>query len=75
MIALGWAAVITLPLGVLAWAMWWPERIPPERSVEGIRARVERERRAAAADTVRLRPVNGTRPDRRPASRRRHSAA
>ncbi len=73
MIALGWAAVIALPLGVLAWAMWWPERIPPERSVEGIRARVERERQAAAADTVRLRPVRGGRPDRRPESR--HSTA
>ncbi|NKY50179.1 hypothetical protein [Nocardia vermiculata] len=43
MIALGWVTVIALPLAVLTWAMFWPQPIPPERSVEGIRRRIEAE--------------------------------
>ncbi len=45
MIALGWVIVFGLPLTVMFAAIFWPERIPPERSVDGIRARIESEDR------------------------------
>lgn len=44
-LVLGWVVVIGLPLAVWLWAMCWPERIPPERSVDGIRERIEAEER------------------------------
>ncbi|MBF6161049.1 hypothetical protein [Nocardia cyriacigeorgica] len=43
MIAVLWAVVIGLPLAVLAAAILWPERIPRDRSVDGIRERIETE--------------------------------
>ncbi len=45
MIVLGWVVVVGLPLAVIVGAIYWPERIPPEKSVDGIRARVEAEDR------------------------------
>ncbi|WP_155981112.1 hypothetical protein [Nocardia sp. CNY236] len=42
-IILGWVAVIGLPLVVLVTAILWPEHIPKDRSVEGIRQRIEDE--------------------------------
>ncbi|WP_280269173.1 hypothetical protein [Nocardia wallacei] len=42
-IVLGWVVVFALPLAVWLWAMFWPERIPPDRTVEAIRRRVEDE--------------------------------
>lgn len=43
MIALGWVVLIGLPLAVIVGAIYWPERIPPERSVDGIQVRTEAE--------------------------------
>ena len=43
MIVLGWVLAVGLPLAVWLWAMCWPERIPPERTVDAIRRRVENE--------------------------------
>lgn len=45
LVILGFVIVIGLPLAVIVWTIYWPERIPPERSVNGIRERVEREDR------------------------------
>lgn len=42
-LTLGWVAVIGLPLGVLVAVILWPERIPKDRSVDGIRKRIETE--------------------------------
>ncbi|MFC6012688.1 hypothetical protein [Nocardia lasii] len=42
-IALGWVVVVGLPLAVLGAAILWPERIPRDRSVDGIRERIETE--------------------------------
>lgn len=42
-LVLGWVVVIGLPSAVLAAAILWPERIPRERSVDGIRQRIESE--------------------------------
>ena len=36
MIVLGWLVVVGLPLAVIVGAIYWPERIPPERSVDGV---------------------------------------
>ncbi|NKY26578.1 hypothetical protein [Nocardia gamkensis] len=42
-IMLGWVLVIGLPLTVVLAVILWPERIPRERSVEGIRESIEHE--------------------------------
>ncbi|BDT96904.1 hypothetical protein IFM12275_68890 [Nocardia sputorum] len=42
-ITLGWVLVFALPVAVLAATILWPERIPPDRTVEAIRRRVESE--------------------------------
>lgn len=42
-IVLGWVVVIGLPSAVPAAVILWPERIPPDRTVEAIRRRVEAE--------------------------------
>lgn len=39
----GLVLAIAIPLAVLIAVVLWPERIPEERSVDGIRARLERE--------------------------------
>ncbi|MFC9995910.1 hypothetical protein [Nocardia sp. NPDC127526] len=41
--ALGWAVAIGLPLAVLVTVIVWPERIPKDRTVDGIRARIQSE--------------------------------
>ncbi|MET8877376.1 hypothetical protein [Nocardia sp. NPDC004604] len=43
MITLGWMIVFVLPLTVVFAAIFWPERIPKDRTVEAIRRRVESE--------------------------------
>lgn len=47
MTGVGWqvglVVVIGIPLGVFAIAVLWPQRTPEEKSVRGIRDRVERE--------------------------------
>ncbi|WP_280484097.1 hypothetical protein [Nocardia farcinica] len=43
MIALGFTVAVGLPLVVFVAAIFWPERIPPDRTVEAIRARIEDE--------------------------------
>ncbi|MEU0875992.1 MULTISPECIES: hypothetical protein [Nocardia] len=43
MIALGFVVAVGLPLVVLVACVFWPERIPPDRTVEAIRARIEDE--------------------------------
>lgn len=48
MIALGFAVAVGLPLMVLFGAIVWPESIPPERTVDAIRERIEAERRRDA---------------------------
>ncbi|WP_157172411.1 hypothetical protein [Nocardia pneumoniae] len=50
MITIGWLAVIGIPLGVFAVAVFGPERIPKDRTVKGIRERIECE------DTGRRKP-------------------
>lgn len=50
MITLGWFIAIGVPLAVFAAALFWPERIPKDRSVREIRERIERE------DTGRTKP-------------------
>ncbi|MGQ4597611.1 hypothetical protein [Nocardia sp. R6R-6] len=45
MIAVLWVVAVGLPLAVWLWAMLWPERIPRDRSVDGIRERIEDEER------------------------------
>ncbi|QVI22018.1 hypothetical protein KHQ06_02345 [Nocardia tengchongensis] len=66
----GWVLAMIVPTVVLLRLALWFDRIPPQNSVGAIRARIERERRAAAADMMRLRPVTGPQPARRPAHRR-----
>jgi len=39
-ITLGYAVVIGLPLAVVFAAVFWPERIPKERTVQAIRRRI-----------------------------------
>ncbi|MFE3984442.1 hypothetical protein ACFXPR_08155 [Nocardia tengchongensis] len=62
----GWVLAMVVPTVALLRLALWPERIPPQNSVGAIRARIERERRAAA-DTMRLRPVTRRHASRRPA--------
>ncbi|WP_433728586.1 hypothetical protein ACQP0C_39370 [Nocardia sp. CA-129566] len=50
MIALGWVVAIGLPLSVIVGVIVWPERMPKDRTVWGIRERIERE------DTGRMKP-------------------
>ncbi len=50
MITLGWFIALGVPLAVFAAAVFWPERIPKDRTVRGIRERIERE------DTGRMKP-------------------
>lgn len=45
MIALGFIVAVGLPLVVLVACIFWPVRIPPERTVDAIRARIEAEGR------------------------------
>ena len=45
MITFLWVVVFALPISVILAAILWPERIPPERTVDAIRERVEREDR------------------------------
>ncbi|WP_330250924.1 hypothetical protein OG874_32675 [Nocardia sp. NBC_00565] len=40
-IVLGWVVVLGLPSAVLAAVILWPERIPPDRTVEAIQRRLE----------------------------------
>ncbi|WP_330233127.1 hypothetical protein OHA40_12020 [Nocardia sp. NBC_00508] len=42
-ITFGLAVAIGLPLVVLVAVLVWPERIPPDRTVEAIRQRIEDE--------------------------------
>ncbi|MCP9621765.1 hypothetical protein NMK54_16535 [Nocardia otitidiscaviarum] len=42
-IVLGWIIVFGLPSAVLVAVVWWPERIPKDRTVEAIRQRIEDE--------------------------------
>ncbi len=44
MITFGFVVTIALPLAVLVAAILWPERIPPDQTVDAIRQRVEDER-------------------------------
>ncbi|WP_446224004.1 hypothetical protein ACTWPB_01780 [Nocardia sp. IBHARD005] len=53
MTALGFAIAIGLPLLVLFGVIVWPEPIPPERTVDAIRARLEAE---TERNRVRRRP-------------------
>ncbi|MEV6362025.1 hypothetical protein [Nocardia asteroides] len=51
-----WAAVVGIPAAALFAAIMWPQPIPPDRTVEAIRQRVESERRREAARRGRRRP-------------------
>jgi hypothetical protein len=42
-ITLLWIIVFALPVAVIIAAILWPERIPPDRTVDAIRRRVEEE--------------------------------
>ncbi|WP_155981077.1 hypothetical protein [Nocardia sp. CNY236] len=42
-LTVGWVIVFCLPLAVLLAAILWPERIPKDRTVQGIRERIEDE--------------------------------
>ncbi|MBF6070145.1 hypothetical protein IU488_14220 [Nocardia farcinica] len=42
-VTLGWVLVFALPISVIIAAILWPERIPPDRTVDAIRRRVEEE--------------------------------
>lgn len=66
-IVLGWVLVFALPISVIIAAILWPERIPPDRTVDAIRERVEAERRrdANGGNGFRRQGLNG--PPRRPA--------
>ncbi|MEU1206906.1 hypothetical protein [Nocardia sp. NPDC005825] len=66
----GWMLAFLVPGAALLRAALRPQRIPPENSVGAIKARIERERWAAAADARRPRPVRPARPARRAASHR-----
>lgn len=39
----GWIVAIGLPLAAMVGVIVWPERIPKDRTVKGIRERIERE--------------------------------
>lgn len=56
MIALGWVLVFALPIAVIIGVIVWPERIPPDRTVDAIRERVEAERRREINRRGRRRP-------------------
>ncbi|MFD8098034.1 hypothetical protein ACFV24_00715 [Nocardia fluminea] len=43
MTTLGFVVAIGLPLAVLVGVVLWPERIPPDRTVDAIQRRVEAE--------------------------------
>ncbi|MFD6394527.1 hypothetical protein [Nocardia sp. NPDC060259] len=45
MTTLGFVVAVGLPLAVLLGVIVWPERIPKDRTVEAIRARIENEAR------------------------------
>lgn len=38
-----WVVVVGLPAGALVAAIFWPQPAPPDRTVEGIRQRIEHE--------------------------------
>ncbi|MFI7003993.1 hypothetical protein [Nocardia sp. NPDC050175] len=42
-LTLGWVIVFALPLAVSLAAILWPERIPKDRTVDGIRQRIQNE--------------------------------
>ncbi|WP_157556944.1 hypothetical protein [Nocardia acidivorans] len=42
-LALGWIAVVGVPLAVFVAVILWPERIPKDRTVQAIRHRIEAE--------------------------------
>ncbi|MFE3029508.1 hypothetical protein [Nocardia tengchongensis] len=65
----GWLLAMVVPSAALLRLALWPDPIPPQNSVGAIRARIEREHRAAS-DTMSLRLVMGPQPARRPAHRR-----
>ncbi|MFF0630869.1 hypothetical protein ACFYTS_00035 [Nocardia sp. NPDC004151] len=65
-----WVLAMVVPSIALIRLALWSDRMPPQNSVGAIRARIERERRAAAADPIRRRPVTDTRAARRPVHRR-----
>ncbi|MFD8099751.1 hypothetical protein ACFV24_09475 [Nocardia fluminea] len=64
MITFGFVVTIALPLAVIVGVIVWPERIPPERTVEHIRQRVEDERRRNANGANRFRRQYASRPAR-----------
>ncbi|MFE4456005.1 hypothetical protein ACFROC_01490 [Nocardia tengchongensis] len=66
----GWVLAMVVPSVALLRLALWPDPIPSQNSVGAIRARIERERRGAAADTMRLPPVTVPQAARRPAHRR-----
>ncbi|WP_433756178.1 hypothetical protein [Nocardia sp. CA-135398] len=43
MIMLGWVVCFGLPMAVTVGVIVWPERIPKDHTVRGIRERIERE--------------------------------
>ncbi|MQY25115.1 hypothetical protein [Nocardia aurantia] len=43
MITFGLIAAVGVPLAVLVLAIFWPERVPQDRTVEAIRRRIEAE--------------------------------
>ncbi|WP_280382080.1 hypothetical protein [Nocardia wallacei] len=40
----GLIVVVSLPMAVFAAAVFWPERLPKDRTVHAIRKRIEQER-------------------------------
>ncbi|AHH19705.1 hypothetical protein NONO_c49210 [Nocardia nova SH22a] len=67
-IALGWLVVVGLPLTVLVAVIVWPERIPKDRTVEGIRCQIDAEGRGPSVEGA---DVYIGRPDQRGAARNR----
>ncbi|MEU6562865.1 hypothetical protein [Nocardia nova] len=65
-IAVGWVVVVGLPLTVLVVVIVWPERIPKDRTVDGIRCRIDAEDRGPFVEGADL--FTG-RPDQRGAAR------
>ncbi|GAB2650623.1 hypothetical protein [Nocardia goodfellowii] len=51
-ILLGWIVVFGLPLAVVVAVIFWPDQVPPDRSVDGIRQRIEHEDRPPPAKFV-----------------------
>jgi hypothetical protein len=43
LLMLGWVLVFGLPVAVMVAVIFWPERIPKDRTVETIRQRIEEE--------------------------------